>query len=104
MRNRGIAVVVSFALALSTAACMILMSGCGPDRAQMQTLVDGYLVSIEDESKVAETGAGKGFKDVYEKQGLFQVEEIDVGGVEELESVFFGRIFKKVSRGTAGIR
>lgn len=49
------------------------------------------LISIEDERE----GSGLDFRDLYEKQGLIQQEEIDVGAVEEIESVFYGRVFKR---------
>jgi hypothetical protein len=55
---------------------------------QMARLTGGYLVSIEDES------AGS-LKDAFERLGLKEVETSDFSTIEELESVFYMRVFEK---------
>jgi hypothetical protein len=57
---------------------------------ELARLTRRHLVSIEDES------AGS-FKDVYEGLGLKEVEADDLEAREELESVFFARVFEKAS-------
>jgi len=49
-----------------------------------------YLISIEDES----SGPLEG---VLEGMGLNEVEAVDLGALKEMESVFFARVFEKVS-------
>jgi hypothetical protein len=56
---------------------------------ELVRLTRRHLVSIEDES------AGT-FKDVYEGLGLKEVEAADLGAKEELDSVFFARVFELV--------
>jgi len=49
-----------------------------------------YLISIEDES----SGSLKG---IFEGMGLNEVEAVDLSALKEMESVFFARVFEKVS-------
>jgi Methyltransferase domain len=57
---------------------------------ELARLTRRYLISIEKES------AGS-FKDVYEGLGLKEIEAADLEAKEELESVFFARVFEKAS-------
>jgi hypothetical protein len=57
---------------------------------RLARLTSHFLLSVEDES----AGSLKG---VYERLGLEEVEAIDVSAIKELDSVFFGRVFRKVS-------
>jgi Methyltransferase domain len=56
---------------------------------ELVRLTSHFLISIEDER----AGSLKG---VYERLGLKEVETKNVSAMKELDSVFFGRVFKKV--------
>lgn len=55
---------------------------------ELARLTRSHLVSIEEES-------ARSFKDIYEGLGLKEVEAADLGEKEELDSVFFARVFEK---------
>lgn len=67
---------------------------------EMARVTAKHLIAIEDERWRSNGAEGRHFREVFEKRGLQQVEEIDVASLSGLESVFFCRVFRK--RSTTG--
>lgn len=81
---------------------MVFSVGCfeeerdyGPVFDEMARVADRFLIVIEDERKKPGDGPGRNFRELFEKRGLGQVEELDVAAQPGLDSVFFCRVFEK---------
>lgn len=54
-----------------------------------------FLITIEDEKGISWRHFPRNYRTVFESLGLEQLEEFNCGGIPQLSSNFFGRVFRK---------